>query len=216
MYYIYRITNNINNKIYIGVHATKNLDDGYFGSGTYLQRAINKYGKENFTKEILQLFRTAEEMFDMESLLVSSEFVEREDTYNLKVGGNGGWDEANKTGKNLYGCNGKLGYGLENLISGNVKEYLLKKGTYLQWCRNVSKGLKKQIKRNGAWWTDRQHTNETKQKIGQANAISQKGVKNSQYGTCWIHNNKENKKIKKLDIKIWLDSGWVKGRSMTF
>ena len=71
-------------------------------------------------------------------------------------------------------------------------------------------------KRNGAWWTDRQHTNETKQKIGQANAISQKGVKNSQYGTCWIHNNKENKKIKKLDIKIWLDSGWVKGRSMTF
>ena len=47
-YMIYKITNTINSKIYIGKHKCDDLDDGYFGSGKRLWIAINKYGLENF------------------------------------------------------------------------------------------------------------------------------------------------------------------------
>jgi hypothetical protein len=39
-----------------------------------------------------------------------------------------------------------------------------------------------------------------------------KGNKNSQFGTCWITKNNENKKIKNYDLDIWIQQGWIKGR----
>ena len=53
MYFIlYETTNLINNKKYIGVHKTIDLNDGYLGSGIYLRNAIKKYGKENLKSHI--------------------------------------------------------------------------------------------------------------------------------------------------------------------
>jgi len=88
-YLVYQTTNLINNKIYIGVHTTKNLKDGYLGSGKALTHAITKYGRENFKREILFYFDNPEEMFKKEIELVNEEFLKREDVYNLKVGGFG-------------------------------------------------------------------------------------------------------------------------------
>ena len=90
-YYTYQITNLLDKKIYIGTHKTKNLDDGYMGSGKILNRAIDKYGIENFKKDILEYFDTAEEIVDEEFLL-------REDVYNIRRGGFGGFDYINKSG----------------------------------------------------------------------------------------------------------------------
>ena len=48
---IYKTTNLINGKIYIGKDS-KN-DPNYFGSGLLLRQSIKKYGKKNFKKEII-------------------------------------------------------------------------------------------------------------------------------------------------------------------
>lgn len=56
-YYIYKITNKVNGKIYIGKRTTgtKPEEDNYLGSGKMIKWAINKYWKENFKKEVLEL-----------------------------------------------------------------------------------------------------------------------------------------------------------------
>jgi hypothetical protein len=86
MYYtIYKTTNLVNRKIYIGAHKTSNPDDDYLGPNKLLKAAIIIYGKENFKKEILYICETEQEMFAKEREIVNEEFIAREDTYNTFV-----------------------------------------------------------------------------------------------------------------------------------
>ncbi len=89
-YYIYQITNLVDGKIYVGAHQTNELNDSYMGSGLRIRRAIEKYGKENFKKDILEYFDSIEDMFQKEAEIVNSNFLLREDVYNLGLGGQGG------------------------------------------------------------------------------------------------------------------------------
>ena len=69
-------------------------------------------------------------------------------------------------------------------------------------------------------WKDRKHTEETKQKLKDTFKKNhhQQGVKNSQYGTCWVYKyvdeNIQNKKIKKEDKELYLLNGWYSGRKI--
>ncbi len=88
MYHIvYKITNILNKKVYIGKHSTKNPHDSYMGSGTALKRAIRKYGKANFTKKILHAFSREQDAYDKEAEIVNESFVLSKNTYNLMTGG---------------------------------------------------------------------------------------------------------------------------------
>ncbi len=102
MYYIiYQITNLINSRIYIGYHSTENLEDEYLGSGKIIRKAIKKYGKDNFKKEILHVFPDKETALKKERELVNEDFIQRKDTYNIKYGGLGGWEHTIKDPKRI-------------------------------------------------------------------------------------------------------------------
>lgn len=95
MYFtVYKTTNLINGKYYIGAHKTNNPNDSYMGSGVALLNAMKKYGRENFIKEILFTFDNQDQMFMKEKELVEI----GEHTYNIMVGGKGGWDHIDISG----------------------------------------------------------------------------------------------------------------------
>lgn len=89
-YYVYKIINNINGKYYIGAHRSSIMEDSYMGSGKLIQSAIRKYGKENFTKEILIVCSSEEEMYAKEAEIVNKVFCLSRETYNMAPGGFGG------------------------------------------------------------------------------------------------------------------------------
>lgn len=86
---VYKTTNIVNNKIYVGLHSTNNINDNYIGSGYVLKEAIKKYGKSKFRKEILYVFNSRDEARKMEASIVDKDFCKRKDTYNLTEGGMG-------------------------------------------------------------------------------------------------------------------------------
>jgi hypothetical protein len=210
MYYtIYKISNNINGKIYIGSHKTKNLDDGYMGSGKYLNYAQEKHGMENFEKEILFIFDTPELMYAKETELVTEEFIAEENTYNLKVGGFGGWDYINSTITNeersrISSLGGLTRNISEEEISKRISEGIMNSDKKFNGTVSVSKKYPKSP------FYGKRHSDSTKKKIGMSVSNKQIKEKNSQYGTIWITNGSENKKIKDLSQ---IPEGWYRGRT---
>ena len=217
-YIVYIITNMVNGMIYIGVHKTDDLNDNYMGSGKLLKRAQKKYGIENFKREYLYVFDNAEDMFKMEAELVNEEFIARKDTYNLKLGGFGGWDHINTHENSKKWCAAGIAAYLKRL---NEDEDF-RNAVCDRLRRNSKLGSKLIIKlareklrsiyeSTGMWpFSSKTHSEETKLKMSEK-AKLRTGDKNSQFGTMWIMNPEsgESKKIAKDDL---IPDGWVKGR----
>lgn len=98
--YIYIITNTLDGKIYIGQHISNKLNDNYFGSGLHIKRAIKKYGKENFTKEILAYTDTQDSLNWLEKYYIRKYKAQNPEIgYNLTAGGDGGYIPKTEDGK---------------------------------------------------------------------------------------------------------------------
>lgn len=91
-HYIYKTTCIITERFYIGMHSTDNLEDGYIGSGKRLQYSINKHGKENHTKEILEFLPDRKLLSEREIEIVNQEMLNEELCINIVLGGSGGYN----------------------------------------------------------------------------------------------------------------------------
>jgi len=98
---IYKTTCLINNKYYIGMHSTDNLEDGYMGSGKALKFSIKRYGKENHRVEILEIVANRELLAERERAIVTLSKVKNGKCMNLKVGGIGGFTKKAKVKKKI-------------------------------------------------------------------------------------------------------------------
>lgn len=210
-YVIYKITNKINGKIYLGKHQTANPDDNYMGSGKILKYAQSKYGIENFIKEILHIFDTKEEMNTKEAEIVTEEFCLREDTYNICVGGKGGFSYINRTKTPEQRKKSAAAAALHTNKLKQQKYGNEWRSRSMEAAREKRRYLLEQgiidYNRNG--FTGK-HTNETKKIISdKAKERLKEPSNNSQYGTLWITDGSFNRKIKSVDI---IPEGWYKGR----
>ena len=86
-HYLYKIENLVNGKYYYGIHSTDNLEDGYMGSGTYLKKAYDKYGIENFKKTILEFLPDRTSLLKREREIVNDYEIKNAACYNVTLGG---------------------------------------------------------------------------------------------------------------------------------
>jgi group I intron endonuclease len=141
--FVYKTTNHITGKQYIGICSFQKPSAAsaeYLGSGKLLKLAIKKYGRENFSREILQECDTYEELIEAEQRWIEQTgAVNSPNYYNLASGGYGG-------------------------SSKDMTEY------WARYTKEERKKIRRWSKRskhgeNNPMW-GRKHSPETKQKIG--------------------------------------------------
>lgn len=136
--YIYKTTNTVNNKIYIGQHHATEYDNNYIGSGPILKKAINKYGKDNFINEILEICETEEELHLKEEYwILTLNARDHNIGYNIAKGGQ--WDTTADTIA-IYKGDEEIKTSPENLSYWLEQGYTV--GRKPSTCDNLSKAIK--------------------------------------------------------------------------
>jgi hypothetical protein len=239
---IYKTTNLINQKFYIGAHSTNELNDGYMGSGFNLSAAFKKYGKQSFIKEILHIFDKPSLMFDKEKEIVSPSFLERVDVYNIVEGGYGGSNKGASGLKHMHHSITKerIAVGPSAIKKMLEEGFILGRGSSstsnkiwihtttekkmidpsdldLYLSLNWTKGLPKSPTKNKIWiFNDKSGEYSLCSAQELPNKIEQGWIKKKwsprNKGSIIVNNGVTTKKIEGTEIIDYLALGWVKGR----
>jgi hypothetical protein len=142
-YTLYLTTNELNGKIYVGVHKEHStIISGYKGSGNFIEKAFSKYGGSNFSKMILGMYETEDEAYEEERLLVTKEFINSHCNYNATEGGRGGW---------------RFNDELKREVQSKIYNTLKSRGTGF-WCKELkSKIITKQRNENSGMFDPKFH-----------------------------------------------------------
>lgn len=198
-YFFYKTTNNINGKYYYGVHATNNLNDSYFGSGKLLNRAVKKYGAQNFTREILKMFDNRESMYEYERNFITEDLINNKMCYNVNIGGRGGFSQ--------------------EMINDIAKKNAGSHRTPEQ-CKHISEAGKR---RN--WTMSEEHrqaiitaakTNNPSKRpeVRAKKSAKMKGMIGTCISTKWMTNDKDNVRVKESEVYFYLNKGYRFGRTI--
>lgn len=206
-YYVYKITNALNGKYYIGKRSHKDpYNDLYMGSGKLIRSAIDKYGKNNFIKEIIQIFDDEESCSSLERKLVTKEEVSNPNCYNMHEGGKGGFYHISRLPveerPNIIALREKIKTG-EVKVGGNTTQYFTEE-TYKK-LREASKKGNDKIRHLKE--TQPEYFSERNKKISLRMTEN-----NSMKDRIWIEKEGTRIVIHKDEYDEYKNSGWISAR----
>ena len=216
-HYLYKTTNTINKKFYVGIHSTNNLDDGYLGSGRYLKRSVKKYGEENFIVEKLEFFDNREALIGREIDYVNKTFLSDPLCMNLMTGGlcaptsniGSKRSEESKVKMRDHASNKEANEKLR-WLEKNDPVWIAKKSDKL---RKAKTGKKRpDIKNSEFNFKGLHHTEESKKNISKNLREYFKCSGSKVLGTIWIMKGEESKKTRPEDLNDFIAMGWKRGR----
>ncbi len=213
---VYRTTNLVNGRFYLGVHKTSVLDDGYLGSGKLLKRAIAKHGEANFRKDVLFVFETDEEAFRKEFELVEAAKADPL-CYNLRQGGSGGFDWINKKPDQAWRVRAgvRANQTIQKRCMQSVEYREATRARRIKHIRYVrSEADKERAKHlslmSAAAWRGQHHSPETLKLMSEL----KRGSANKQFGKKWMYSPVLgiSKPFPKKEVEGKMQTGWLLGR----
>ncbi|MEG1565841.1 MAG: NUMOD3 domain-containing DNA-binding protein [Bacilli bacterium] len=217
--YIYKTTNKINGKIYVGQKKSERfLGNKYLGSGKVITNAVKHYGNDNFTVEMLEEINSVEDLDNREIYWIKElNATNREIGYNISEGG-----KVNRTmvGENnpFYGKHhsektikrwseirkGLKGYPHKMSEESKIKISIKNKGR-IKTIEEIEKRRQTLLSKGGNYWSKNP---EYRLKM----SILHKGKPSHCKGRITITNNIEEKMIFMEDLDKYLKLGWWRGR----
>lgn len=217
--YIYKTTNLVNGKIYIGQKHSEKFMKSYLGSGRRFKDAVKHYGKNNFKVELLEEIQLKDEMDEREIYWISFyKSTDKNVGYNISNGGN-----VNRA------MSGEHNPFYDKTHDDEVKQHLsqVHKGRHRKPCteetkRKISEALKGRVvsesvrdklrenAKNNSNYGMRGKTvsNETKLKL----SLSKKNKPSKARGKIHITNDVEDKMIYEDELRCYLELRWRRGR----
>lgn len=221
--YIYLTTNLVNGKKYIGQHKSKVFDSNYLGSGNLITQAIKKYGKKNFTVEVLEWCVSLDELNSREYHYTKSfNAVSSPQYYNLVEGGNSG-EVSDETRRRMSLSHPKK-YPKEfgEKISKSLRGY--KKSEEAKRKQSLNH---KDVSGSNNPMYGKTHTDKVRQRLREANtgkklskevrnkmSLSKKGIPSNVTGKIWVTDGITSKLINPELLEDFVKLGYRRGRTL--
>lgn len=230
--YIYKTTNLINGKIYIGQKKSSKILNSYIGSGSIMRKAIQKYGKENFKREIIDICNSHEELQEKEMYWIAYYNARNPEIgYNIKEGGNSSpcvEYVRNKISNTLK--NHPVSEKTRKKMSEKTKENAIKyKGTYgmtgkkqSDLCKEINSRIHKGKEPINKGKHPSQETIEKLRKSHLGKSPANKGIplsdktkekiSSKKKGQIWISKDLKVKQCPKEKLDYYLSNRWIVGK----
>ena len=198
-HFVYQTTNTINNKIYIGIHSTNDINDGYQGSGLHLKRAFKKYGKANFKTEIIYHGTSRDDISKKEQELVTEEFCQLTTTYNMRTGGDNNFIHSIQTCNLMKDAwtDDRRKEQSARTVQHNKSSYMRKKGSILRTGRKLTQEWKDNSSKAKLGRPGTSFTQERKDLMSEKRS----GDGNPMFGKSQSEDTKQKMRLKKLESR---------------